>query len=187
MPGDILVLIAQNLPLSSEACLIFTCKQIFYRLGPWARLSLQIKLDDKKAERWQYLDFISRGCPGYVPCYSCNALHKRNDAISSTNCTKQAGCLFAMRSTGMFWFGYVRLSMRAAWFGPEYGLSLEELSTAFSTAERHPLSEKLKFAVSNDFRIVRDRLLMETSFKKIIKLAVWKLNNTKPLWRFYLD
>ena len=171
MPGKILVLIAQDLSLSLEACLLFTCKKTYRKLGPWSRLSLQIKSDGNKAKRWQYLDLISQDCLTYVPCYFCNFLYKRKDTLLLTVCTQQARYLFEMRSIDTFGLAmWDWLWGQLAW--------VQSMVSHWRRCQRFLLQKSFMIRGRNSnflypvtSKSCETKLLVETKIKKIVKLA----------------
>lgn len=74
LPPELIIYIAQFLPLSSTALFTLSCRTMYTILGPRYRTRLRAK--DQHSQHLDFLTQLSKELPpDYVPCYHCRILH----------------------------------------------------------------------------------------------------------------
>jgi len=75
LPIEILLIICEYLPLSSQASLAFTCTLLKQRLGP--KFWPQLKSEAKSKEKINFLKLLQKDVPKFYLCSQCHLLHAR--------------------------------------------------------------------------------------------------------------
>ena len=96
LPTEILLEIIEYLPLSSQSCLIFTCKSLNIQLGDRSWACLRGESDYAKLERKAFIRTLARDYPLLLPCHTFKCLHKRNDDTKWTEFERVPGCVTMM-------------------------------------------------------------------------------------------
>ncbi|MCJ1360590.1 MAG: hypothetical protein MMC33_010598 [Icmadophila ericetorum] len=130
LPAEILVLIQQNLPLSSQAAFVLTCKKINLSVGnrSWLVLLDAAAVDERRA----LLFWLSKDDPFVFSCYSCARLHTLEVTLQHYGCRHHAEdkSFFPHQDHTHYSlrFRQIKLAIRAHTVGPNFGLPLHGLS-----------------------------------------------------------
>ena len=197
LPFELLQLIADDLPNSSEACLILTCKRFYFILGNRSWLNLK-KKGRTDPERKACLELMTRDYPSLYPCSACGLSHRwKNHDVrwSARECCWQALCMYQYRGPYQIFFHHVQLAMRAHRISPQHGLSLAGLHSDFNSRRAEAESNDAVHRRSTnthqighpvgptEFKIVEDRLLVRQ--KAVQKISLVLENRAYKIWHGY--
>jgi len=126
LPTELLLLVNEALPVSSQVCLILTCKRINLSLGSKCTATLQSK-EKGHHERRRCLELLARDCPLLLPCYCCINLHQCEKMFEVNRCSKEAGYIDSFGTIRRFRYAHVQLIMSLHEKPDQLGLVLSRL------------------------------------------------------------
>lgn len=200
LPGEILAIIIDYLPISSEACLVCTCKQLYMILGTKSLLKLRQGSEHTENEKARFIKLVSRELPHLLYCHACARFHQQKINIDTSRAL--TAILRGHSHSGKpLWFRYAELAITARRLGSDFLLSLDDMSTAlYCYGKTYPDSGACIIPVFNkiasmtlrpDILIVprvnpvQGRLLFQLQVAKSIELATAGKVQMDPIWRGY--
>ena len=135
LPPELIILLADNLPMPSGACLALCNRRLARILGPRFWRSLQSEGPDV---RLAFLSILAKDLPQHFSCQYCIYLH-RDSSIEWPRTTTQRSHLLCvwrpmplyllLRSPFQIYFPHVQLAMKQHYFGTHVGFPLEVFHT----------------------------------------------------------
>lgn len=174
LPTELLLLVNEALPVSSQVCLILTCKEINLSVGNKCTATLQSK-KKRHHERRRCLELLARDCPLLLPCYRCMKLHQREMLFKNNSCSTFSGHIDAFGNMSRLHYAHVQLIMSLH----ERPYQHEVLLSRLSRRERKILSALHRpvktyrwggVRMESELRVVNKRLLLRRQVKRNIDL-----------------
>lgn len=174
LPTELLLLVNEALPVSSQVCLILTCKRINLSVGNKCTATLQSK-KKRHHERRRCLELLARDYPLLLPCYRCMKLHQRERLFENTSCSTFAGHIDAFGNMSRLLYAHVQLIIGLHERPHQHEVLLSRLprrEPKILSALHRPVKTYRWGGVrmESELRVMNKRLLLRRQVKRTIDL-----------------